>query len=384
MPKLTSFSHLTPRSSVVLKGVSAATISTYASSAAIPFEWIYGIIGGSFIGGSSAMYLLFHGRIAGISGIFGRVLEHTFTFGRNPNKLGSCSQFGFLTGLFSGGIYWNMLSKHNDGIDLYGYLPSKIEPFEEINYSPYIMAVSGILVGIGTRVGSGCTSGHGISGLARQSIRSVVAVSTFMTMAAITTTITSKYLPHLYNLEGNDIFKLPQLSTLSQYGVPIIAGALLCGSLYAGMRGFGNENINSLLPSLLCGLGFSTGLIYSGMAKPEKIRGFLNLDTVNFKEHFDPTMAFVFIGALGMTVPLYPLIIRFMKEPLFSKVWYYPTNKIIDRRLVIGTSIFGLGWGLGGICPGPGMLGLTSEEYSSPLWIWFTGLIFGMRFACLF
>ena len=67
-----------------------------------------------------------------------------------------------------------------------------------------------------------------------------------------------------------------------------------------------------------------------------------------------------------------------------STKWYVPTNKIIDKRLLIGTSIFGVGWGLGGICPGPGIVCLSSEEYSSPIWIWFIAMISGMRLALLF
>ena len=163
-----------------------------------------------------------------------------------------------------------------------------------------------------------------------------------------------------------------------------MSAALLCGGVYAGIRCFGNENIISLVPALLCGFGFSTGLIYSGMTKPDKIRGFLNLDNVDFILHWDPSLGFVFIGALTMSVPLFPLIMKTMKEPLFSKVWYYPTNKMIDKRLLLGSSIFGIGWGMGGICPGPGIVCLASEEYSSPIWIWFIGLMAGMRIVLLF
>ncbi len=136
------------------------------------FTPVSGLIGGLLIGLATALMMLFNGRIAGISGIVGGLLA------RNGSEVGWRAVFvvGLLLGAF---IY--MLATG-------GALPVRVEA------SLPVMVVAGLLVGFGTRLGSGCTSGHGISGIARLSKRSVVATLVFMGAGIVTVFLTGHVL----------------------------------------------------------------------------------------------------------------------------------------------------------------------------------------------
>lgn len=125
--------------------------------------WILAVAGGAMIGIASAFLLLTHGRIAGISSIAGSLLQAT-TRDRGW-------RIAFLVGMTSAGILAGLVA------------PSTIGP--PVRALPLVI-VAGLLVGYGTRLGSGCTSGHGVCGMSRLSMRSIVAVLTFMTTGAVT------------------------------------------------------------------------------------------------------------------------------------------------------------------------------------------------------
>ncbi len=122
------------------------------------------LAGGLLIGLSAALYLLLNGRIAGISGLTASAFGLT---GVGISPLG----VGFLAGILSGAAVASALIRQAD---------------LTITSSPVLLIVGGLLVGFGTRLGSGCTSGHGVCGLARMSPRSIVATLIFMLVAAVT------------------------------------------------------------------------------------------------------------------------------------------------------------------------------------------------------
>lgn len=102
---------------------------------------------------------------------------------------------------------------------------------------------------------------------------------------------------------------------------------------------------------------FAIGLGVSGMTEPSKVIGFLDLFG-----NWDPSLMFVMIGAIGVNAILYRLIIR-RKTPLFEKQFHVPQNKTIDKKLLVGSGLFGIGWGISGLCPGPGLVGLLSQTH---------------------
>ena len=109
-----------------------------------------------------------------------------------------------------------------------------------------------------------------------------------------------------------------------------------------------------LIAVFLSGLLFAVGLGLSGMTDADKVIAFLNLAGV-----WDPTLIFVMLGAIGAHLITYRLITR-RASPLFASLFHIPTRRDIDSRLIIGSAIFGIGWGISGICPGPALVSLMS------------------------
>lgn len=95
---------------------------------------------------------------------------------------------------------------------------------------------------------------------------------------------------------------------------------------------------------------FGAGLVVSGMVKPAKVVGFLD-----FAGKWDASLVLVMAGAVAVYMAAYRLITR-RRAPLFDTRFHIPTRKDIDLRLVAGAAVFGVGWGLGGYCPGPGLV----------------------------
>ena len=109
----------------------------------------------------------------------------------------------------------------------------------------------------------------------------------------------------------------------------------------------------SIIASLLIGTLFGVGLTLSQMINPMKVLGFLD-----FAGDWDPTLAFVMGGALLVTVPGFAAARR-LRGPLLGGAFRLPTRKDVDRRLLAGAALFGLGWGLAGFCPGPALSALS-------------------------
>jgi len=108
------------------------------------------------------------------------------------------------------------------------------------------------------------------------------------------------------------------------------------------------------LSSFVIGIFFGLGLAVSEMINPARVIGFLDV-----AGRWGPTLMFVMGGALAITLPGYALILR-RRQPLFNGEFFLPTKRDIDRQLILGAALFGIGWGLGGFCPGPALASLAS------------------------
>ena len=113
------------------------------------------------------------------------------------------------------------------------------------------------------------------------------------------------------------------------------------------------------LVALFCGTIFGIGLVISQMVNPAKVLGFLNV----FGE-WDPSLAFVMIGALIIFSPLFHLF-KNKEKPIFSTSFSISENKEIDKRLIFGSILFGAGWGVAGLCPGPAISSIALLNISS-------------------
>ena len=117
------------------------------------------------------------------------------------------------------------------------------------------------------------------------------------------------------------------------------------------------------LVSLISGIVFGIGLVISEMINPEKVLGFLDLFG-----NWDPSLAFVMIGALIVSSPLFH-IIKKKEKPIFAENFNYSNNKSINNKLILGSAIFGAGWGLIGLCPGPAISSIALIDIHSIIFV---------------
>lgn len=134
--------------------------------------FIKALLGGGLIGMATSLMLYFDGKVAGISGIIKGLFEH--------RKDDTMWRFAFIWGLISGGIY--LMVFNPEALNL------------KLERPTWAVILAGVLVGFGTSMGNGCTSGHGVCGVSRLSKRSIVATILFVTFGMISATLLSKYI----------------------------------------------------------------------------------------------------------------------------------------------------------------------------------------------
>ena len=119
------------------------------------------------------------------------------------------------------------------------------------------------------------------------------------------------------------------------------------------------------LISLLSGIIFGLGLTISGMVNPQKVLGFLNIF-----DAWDPSLIFVMVGAIIIFAPMH-FIFKKKSRPILAKNYISIQNKNIDKKLLIGSGLFGTGWGLAGLCPGPAIASISFLNPSSLIFVLF-------------
>eukprot|EP00980_Cylindrotheca_fusiformis_P028274 scaffold22589_cov138-Cylindrotheca_fusiformis.AAC.37 len=355
-----------------------------------------GLAGGSLIGASAGVLLLSSGEILGASGLISSTVLEPEKALNDPSvswKLLFMSTFMATSNLVS-----SAYAKDNR--------MGKDSSLPIVSTAGYL--IGGFLVGFGTKLGNGCTSGHGICGMARLSKRSFIAVATFMTSAVATANIVApdnrtfsttfsflrgSKVPNLYNRKLGIAATAPF----------VLATAYALHNLYTTVKADRNkrlakENGNSgqeqasakesdiievepkserksrqelamvedgvgkLLPAVFTSSAFALGLAVSGMVLPSKILGFLNLHLVK-KGSWDPTLMTVMAGGSAVSWISYQFVKGFglfdhsysMECPRRSSRFAIPTNTNVDLYLISGAVSFGVGWGIAGLCPGPAL-----------------------------
>ena len=124
-----------------------------------------------------------------------------------------------------------------------------------------------------------------------------------------------------------------------------------------------------MMASLLCGLVFGAGLMISGMVQPAKVLAFLDVFGA-----WDPSLAVVMVAALAVSVPGFRLARN--APPLLAPQGFWPRKGDIDGPLIAGAALFGIGWGLVGLCPGPALESLAT--LSPGVWVFVTAMAAGM------
>jgi uncharacterized membrane protein YedE/YeeE len=123
------------------------------------------------------------------------------------------------------------------------------------------------------------------------------------------------------------------------------------------------KKAGNMIAPLLAGLFFGFGLSLSQMMNRERVIGFLDVTG-----EWDPTLILVLCGAVGVTLITFRLILK-QPAPICEEMFHLPTKKSIDKPLIIGALIFGVGWGIGGYCPGPGLAALVTGSYNPLIFV---------------
>lgn len=355
------------------------------------FTPVSGLIGGSLIGLSAATLLLFNGDILGASGLMSSFVvapKKTLTDSAQQWKLAFLAAFCLTTRVYVTLIDKDALTDerlgYNSGIPI---------------VSPLGFTLGGFCVGFGTRLGNGCTTGHGICGMARLSFRSLAAVLAFMTTGILSATGCSSTCPfHPYLRDSYDAVgkHLPTNTTITIGTViaSLAAGAALPGVLRIAPhdatdteKDEHDNNKRKIVPAIVSATFFSLGLVISKMTISSKIYGFLNVKGLK-DGSWDPTLVCVMGGGLVVSFLSYQLVKGFnvfknpkaLECPITQKPsvgqFNVPTNKVSDNKLLIGEAIFGLGWGMAGLCPGPAMF-LACAGYPNVLLRWWPTFFVG-------
>lgn len=128
--------------------------------------------------------------------------------------------------------------------------------------------------------------------------------------------------------------------------------------------------MRNVLTALLVGTIFGAGLVLSDMVNPARVRAFLDV-----AGQWDPTLMFVMGAALVPSALAY-LLRRRLARPVLGSRFFVPDNTAPDRRLLVGASLFGIGWGIAGFCPGPALAGLVLGAWQA--WLFVAAMLAGM------
>ena len=121
--------------------------------------------------------------------------------------------------------------------------------------------------------------------------------------------------------------------------------------------------------ALVSGLIFGLGLAISQMVNPKKV-----LDFLDVSGNWDPSLALVMGGAVSVAMLAFRFVTR-REQPLFEREFHLPRMTKVDRRVLVGSGVFGLGWGIGGYCPGPGIAALSAGSVDALVFV--AGMVLG-------
>mmetsp|Transcript_2205 Transcript_2205/g.4123 ORF Transcript_2205/g.4123 Transcript_2205/m.4123 type:complete len:371 (-) Transcript_2205:358-1470(-) len=349
-------------------------------------------IGGLMIGASSTALLATLGKISGISGIVGR---STIPCSKSTSLSAWMSEHSttvsYILGLLGSGYVY---MTQNDGFAL---------TTGHGQQATLVTVLSGLFVGFGSRLGSGCVSGHGVCGLPRLSLRSLTAVSTFMLTGAGGAVVGRLLEQSHVSVPVVDAL-LQRMEDSGHFGhVPAAVVALSVFTFFLGMRAMTHDPVCDIKKTdgdkapaassvrlidhaihFATAFSFGWGLCVSGMTNADKVRGFLDFSG---PDGWDPSLMGVMAGAVGFNLVTFRLLRQWQVVPVcasascasLDKTVKYgsdPANMKVNRRLVVGAMIFGVGWGMGGLCPGPSLVQMGTASPLAQVYIPF--MLLGM------
>ncbi|GAA6010565.1 hypothetical protein JCM11491_002973 [Sporobolomyces phaffii] len=312
------------------------------------------IAGGLVLSFATSQLLLDQGRILGCSGIAHSTTERLFSTFSTPaaDRKTTASNAGdqdwkiaAVLGIVAGGL---ALGQLRSSLEVVVGQPI----FDPVASGVLRPLVAGLAVGAGTKLARGCTSGHMLIGMARFSKRSFAATLTFFPVAIATARYFAYPLPATTSstLAYLDLHRAtPSLAAL--FLLPLATSLLVHRIL--------PPRVAALTQSFSLSFLFSLGLALTGMLRPSKVLSFFYIPiSTSFATSayrlpsWDFSLALVAIGGLIPNIFAWRAM-KDRKTPRNRDKWDVPTGGRVDRALIFGSALFGLGWGLMGICPGP-------------------------------
>ncbi|OCF33911.1 hypothetical protein I316_04253 [Kwoniella heveanensis BCC8398] len=344
------------------------------------FTPVHTLLGGYLLHLASSSVLEDNGRVFGISGILSGAI-----FGPREGW-----RWAVVGGLLAGPLLGFMTGAE-------AYFPGNgLESITQVGIGRLIIA--GGLVGLGSRLGSGCTSGHMLCGVSRLSPRSFIATITFFTTAVITANLAptpysspismpSAATATAFALHPASFSPSTLIALFSTVAITTLAQQALRRYLLSAPQS--STQAARATPYFLNGVIFALGLSFSGMADPRKVLGFLRFPQARTDpQEFDPSLAMVMLGGLLPNMIHYARLTRDKRDAQNNRdgagtdvkrdaaasdsssskrlrpkypweLWRVSSGSAnIDWKLIVGSAIFGIGWGCLGICPGPALVNL--------------------------
>ena len=215
--------------------------------------------------------------------------------------------------------------------------------------SNYGFLLGGLLVGLGTKLTGGCT-GHALCGVPRLSLRSAAIFGIFTLSGFLAANLCDKY--ELFSSQYHpDVFILSIFdSSYAHLLVLYTSFVALVAFLWNKLSKRNHKAVENIMIGAYVGLIYALGVIVSGTIKRSKVIHFLTIS-----KDWDPSLLIMMIAAIGLTLVTFQVILG-MNTPFRSTVWDFSDDIGIDARTIVGSVLFGLGWGITGLTPGPALL----------------------------
>lgn len=220
--------------------------------------------------------------------------------------------------------------------------------------------IAGAMIGLGARMGEGCTSGNGIQGLSAMSVASLTHVVTFMGAGVAAASLFGS---------SSTLSSVPASPT----PITLLAAVSVGGIVTQLLRLKSADPVTKAVTDFSAGFSFASSLILAQMVHRSKVIGFL--DVFNDQRGWDPSLMFVMGGALLVSAPTYYFGGLVHKSEKDFQEW---TTRRVDGAHVVGGLLFGCGWGLSGWCPGPALVSCGTGCFKA---LAFTLPMFGIRIA---
>ncbi|PUU73220.1 hypothetical protein B9Z19DRAFT_1005491 [Tuber borchii] len=239
-------------------------------------------------------------------------------------------------------------------------------------FGGWTWVICGLLVGVGTKYSNGCTSGHMLCGIPLGRLRSVVAAITFSATCLVAATVVGAYTESPCGSTPCYTPTYPTPARVKQL-IAITATAMAITRTSLPLLRKLPQRTAEIIASLWSGALFSLGLMIAGMTNPTKPLGFYSMITDGGKR-WDPSFLMIPIFALLPNFLIWRRLVgRADAAPRGG--WKTPTKKGIDFKLIAGSAVFGIGWGLLGVCPGPGIVGGFLGGWRGASWVF--GFVLG-------